>query len=211
MSPKHKKMSRRDVLAVGAVGTGTILAGQLPGIAGAISRVSRRRFDPNAERKLRAEVLTSWARGKPLNGNLPTNIPALVLQYREYRGVTWSDTTAQPSAHLPPVPNLVVGEVIAPESFFYQLNHDSGHHVLWAEPLNSDSGREQRMSDVEFEILRNILAANGVSRRSAVDAIGYGVERRNRRIVVLQLKQWLRSRPGGGDLGPATGIASAVG
>lgn len=79
---------------------------------------------------IRAQVLTKWvgtgARGvDPFRPQLEDVFP----------GLNWTDVTAQPSANLPPVPNILVVEVLCDAATRDAIEADARFYLLHDEEI----------------------------------------------------------------------------
>lgn len=103
-------------------------------------------------------------------------------------GDKWADVTGTVSP--PPDPNTIVLEAIIDDLTFNTVSSDNDLYVMWDAP--NPRPPDDIPGAAEFGLLRAYLAQNGWKQAQINQAIGQGVNGRNRRQIADELRTYIK-------------------
>lgn len=127
-------------------------------------------------------ILTPW-----LQMNDATNVPLISMEYPLTR---FEDVTDQPSAQIPPSPNVFVARILIDPARLDDLRNDSRFCILWQEETRTHTRRLDKMTTQEAESIATYL--DRLTNNKGRDIIGSDAHALSRSTVAFRIKTWAK-------------------
>lgn len=143
-----------------------------------------------------AQILTRWTQTVGDSGVL-ANTPAIFADVTAQEGDSWFDATAQPSANIPPSPNVLIVEVNVDDATLAAIKAHAQYGnaaVLW----EGDPSRSPVVTTNQYNALVTFLANKFNATETQVrNLLGATANGRTRVDIANQIIGYLRDRPKG--------------
>lgn len=143
--------------------------------------------------KYEAEIITNWTASEiPGMGIVNQPLASTLFSLDSY-----TDTTAQEGALIPPSPNLLVVQCVVEKAELDKIRAHPQHHCLWCRPIAGIEPTAElpdaEIPQTEEQALHTLLADRGTTLSDRTLAVGSRAAGRTRRDVARRLKAWLRT------------------
>lgn len=145
----------------------------------------------------RAQIVTRWIQTTDANGIKRNQLALFANDIVPTDVDSWFDATGQPSANIPPSPNLLIVEVNVSDATLAAIKSHAQYGqaaVLW----EGDPSQSPVVTDPQYTVLVNFLANRFNATTTQVrNLLGATANGRTRVEIANQIIAYLRERPKG--------------